>query len=410
MNLKPRKILPEILKFIGTDDIIIIHGARQTGKTSLMKLIMQHTGPNVFLDLEDSRYRDICNAGAHELVTYLRSLGYDTDKRLFVYLDEIQYLRNPTELLKLLHDHYNSLKLIVSGSSSFEIKSKFKDSLVGRTVNFELYPLDFQEFLWFKNIQADLQKVESKYRLKELKPLFKQYVLWGGYPKIVLTDNVEQKETYLQQIIDTYIYRDIRDLANIRDIEKFNRLVRILAAQTSSLLKTSQLSIDVRISKPTLVQYLFILESTYIIRRIYPYARNIKTELTKLPKLFFIDSGLANLLHYRRVPIEITGEMLETAVFSELLKNRMFTGYGIHYWRTKNGNEIDFILDFADRLLALEVKINSSRLTKRSYKKFLETYSNTQFYGLCMENVEQSKSCLYPYQLFAHITTEHTGR
>lgn len=202
--LLKRKLYSSIKPFLQTRDIIVIHSARQTGKTSLLQIINQDlpSDANFYFDLEDSRYKELCENGISSVIDYLKQKGiYKQQNKFYLLIDEIQYLSNPSSFLKISHDHYPYIKLIVSGSSSFEIKSKFKDSLVGRTVNFELFPLDFEEFLWFKNKKYIIkEKITADLIIKELKTLFKEYVIYGGYPKIVLTENTEIKEKYLQQI------------------------------------------------------------------------------------------------------------------------------------------------------------------------------------------------------------------
>jgi len=157
-----RTVVDEISRYLHTDDIVVIHGARQVGKTSILMYLqeqLESAGERVYyIDLEDSRFVSTLDKGVDEFVTYLGEQGFDisafkkSNKKLFVLIDEIQYLANPSSFLKLLADHHRYLKVIVSGSSSFEMKSKFKDSLVGRTVNFEIYPLSFREFLLFRNV------------------------------------------------------------------------------------------------------------------------------------------------------------------------------------------------------------------------------------------------------------------
>jgi len=230
-NLIKRTALEEISRYLPTDDIIVIHGTRQVGKTSILMVLQDNLiaqGNQVhYLDLEDSRYVSMINKGVDEFLKYLKEEGFNLDvfqqnqKKLFVMIDEIQYLENPSSFLKLLADHHRYLKLIVSGSSSFEIKSKFKDSLVGRTVNFEIYPLSFEEFLWFKGVAFVPGANFTEKKIAEMQSLYLEFALYGGYPKIVLTDDISIKEKYLQQIIDTYIRKDIRDLADIKDVNKF---------------------------------------------------------------------------------------------------------------------------------------------------------------------------------------------
>ena len=144
--LYERKLYKSIKLFFQTRDIIVIHGARQTGKTTLLQIIQQDlpTDATFYFDLEDSRYKELCEGGIFSVIAYLKQKGiYKQQQKFYLLIDEIQYLSNPSSFLKFAHDHFPFIKLIVSGSSSFEIKSKFKDTLVGRTVNFELFPLDF---------------------------------------------------------------------------------------------------------------------------------------------------------------------------------------------------------------------------------------------------------------------------
>ncbi|MFH1541301.1 MAG: ATP-binding protein [Elusimicrobiota bacterium] len=242
--LKKRKLVSHILKFIPDDEIIVIHGSRQVGKTSLLRFVMDNhlkkisDERNIFyFDLEDFSLLELCNSSPEEVLSYLKAKNADLSKRIYLIIDEIQYMKNPSSFLKLFHDRYKKkVKLIVSGSSSMLIKKKFKVSLVGRTVDFELFTLDFEEFIDFKSSSYNLAEKLPETMSKELKTLYKEYVVFGGYPAIVLEENIEKKEIKLKQIITTYIKKDIRDIADIRDIDKFNDLVKILALQTGKLI------------------------------------------------------------------------------------------------------------------------------------------------------------------------------
>ena len=299
-------MIDEIARYIHTTDIIVIHGARQVGKTSILtylqRQLIEETEQTLYIDLEDSRFVALLDRGVDEFLNYLRGEGFDlnqfsqTGKQLFVLIDEIQYLSAPSSFLKLIADHHRYLKLIVSGSSSFEMKSKFRDSLVGRTVNFEIYPLSFREMLTFKGVPFIPEVPQTEIKLQELKTLYLEYALYGGYPKIVLTTELDRKEKYLQQIIDTYVRKDIRDLAEIKDVNRFNRLLEVLASQSGNLLNIAELSNTCDLARQTIERYLFLLEQTYIIQLVRPFSRNLRTELTKTPKVFFYDTGLLQML------------------------------------------------------------------------------------------------------------------
>ena len=217
-------------------------------------------------------------------------------------------------------DHHKHIKLIVSGSSSFAIKTKFRDTLVGRTVIFEIFTLSFREFLFFNQVHFEEGRVYTEKKADELREKFREYILFGGYPKIVLTPEVNKKEKYLQQIIDTYVKKDIRDLANVKDIDKFNKLLEALASQSGQLLNMRELSNTTRIAVQTIERYLFILENTYVLRVVRPFNRNIRSELFKQPKIYFYDSGMMQMLWLKGLQREILGQVFETSMFGELVK------------------------------------------------------------------------------------------
>lgn len=389
----PRKKIAEITPFLTTDDVVVIHGARQTGKTTLLKLIAETLPPGsyFYFDLEDGRLLALCEQGPESIVGYLRQKGILGDqKRFFLQIDEIQYLSNPSNLLKLMHDHHPEIKLIVSGSSSFEMKSKFKDSLVGRTVDFELFPLDFEEFLLFRGHSINTENIPAIGPLtEELSGLYREFVLSGGYPKIALAETVAIKERYLQQIIDTYIKSDIRDLARVRHIDKFNRLLRLLAGQSGQLLNVAELSRTAQIAMQTVEEYLFILESTYVLRLVRPFSRNLRTELFRTPKVFFYDTGIMNMLASGSLPSEISGAGFETSVFGELVKSA--GRERVNYWRTQDKKEIDFVLARGETISPIEVKLNAASFNPTAINYFAEKYDVQHGYCVSMSGVYSGK-------------------
>jgi predicted AAA+ superfamily ATPase len=378
MRIIHRDILDEIRRFYDTPDVLVVHGARQVGKTCLMRLMqddLRAAGKEThYIDLEDALLLAVLDDGPDALIAYLEQSGVLSERKLNLFVDEIQYLANPSSFMKLLRDHHaDRLKLIVSGSSSFEIKSKFRDSLAGRTVAFELLPLSFREFLRFRGSRIQLDRpVTAPPVVKQLIALFTEYVLYGGYPRVALEKEVRVKETYLSQVISTYIRKDIRDLANVRHVHKFNKLLEVLAAQSGQLLNVSELANTAGLSRPTVENYLFIMEQTYIIQLLRPFSRNIRSELFKTPKVFFHDTGVAHLLAMRGFPKAITGNMLENAVFAELRKARDVGEF--FYWRTQDGKEIDFIVPKDEYVIPVEVKATASRLRRTALRYFQDRY------------------------------------
>jgi len=408
MKLKHRKIIAQIETFLLDKKVIVLHGSRQVGKTSIMKYLINKLSSKYkvlpkdifYLDLEDFTFLDICSSGPRNLIQYLEDKYGVSKKKRYIFIDEIQYLENPTNFLKLFADHFQNFKLIVSGSSSFEIKKKFKDSLVGRTINFEIFPLDFEEFLFFQGKKIKNLTSKVKVVVEELKKLYIEYAIFGGYPEIVLEKNKNKKTYLLKQIINTYLRKDIRDLANIKQMHKFNRLLRVLADQAGSLLNILELSNTLKLSQATVENYLFILENTYIIRRIYPYYKNIRSELTKHPKIYFEDTGLANLLKNNFLLEKLDGHLLENSLYSEFRKNNDIEN--INFWRTNTGQEIDFIIT-KNKPFPIEVKMKFLNKNSKNLRYFMKKYQSSNAYFCTLEKIEESNKSnikvIYPWQI-----------
>ena len=399
-----RDVVDKITPWLDTGEIIVLHGARQVGKTSILYYLKDQLSaagkPVYYIDLEDSRYLRILDAGLDEFLRHLTEQGITVgteQERLFVFVDEIQYLANPSSFLKLVADHHRGIKLIISGSSSFAIREKFNDSLVGRTVNFEIFPLSFREFLRFRGIPFVEEQQITQMKCDELREYYREYALYGGYPRIVLTPEIERKEKYLQQIIDTYVRKDIRDLAGVKDIDKYNRLLEALASQSGSLLNVDELANSARLAKQTVEKYLFIMENTYVIRLVRPFSRNIRTELFKQPKIFFHDTGLMQMLWLKGLQRELIGNVFETSIFSELTKR--FGMESVRYWRTKDKREIDFIVTQRDTPLPIEVKLNFAQCRQAAIIYFSKHYESEPYRVLALNGIKTDRHGAWPWEI-----------
>ncbi len=397
-----RKIIDEILKYLYDRESIILYGARQVGKTFilywLLKFLKEENEDVYYLDLEDRRYLHLLNQGPDALKELLIEQGFDIGKKVFVLIDEIQYLDNPTTFLKLVSDHYHNFKIIASGSSTLELKKKVDKALVGRALVFEVYGLTFDEFLTFKEYPGPKMPVLTHIKQEELLKLFTEFVLYGGYPRCCLIPEKTKKEKYLWQIINTYLKKDIRDLAEVKEIDKFNKLLEILASQSGKLLNIEELSNTCRLAKQTVERYLFVLENTYVLRLVRPFSKNLRSEIFKTPKIYFYDSGLAHLLWLKVFSPEILGEIFETAIFSELVKN--FGKEFINYWRTKDKKEIDFILRYKNRIIPIEAKVNFAAFSKRKLDYFMKKYKTEQWYLIGLKGERpQKKHSLFPWEI-----------
>jgi hypothetical protein len=409
LNYKPRKVLSKIFKYLKTPDILVLHGARQVGKTTILKMLMEQIrataspGTSVFyIDLEDFSLLELCNQGPQQVWSYLESKGASVSGKNFLFIDEIQYLDRPSSFLKLFHDHYSHCKLVVSGSSSFEIKTKFTDSLVGRILDFEIYNLDFEEYLDFKGQPFNLQNKNLPAQAhKELMEHFKDYLLYGGYPRLALEKDVAEKEIYLKAIINTYIKKDLRDVAEIRSLDKFNKLLRVLAGQAGNLLNLSEVSSVVGLARETLSHYLFLMENTYIIKLIYPYARNIRKEISRMPKLYFEDTGVLNILKNGTFQSQLDGFLFENGVYVYLRG----LGGALHFWRTKIGQEIDFIREIKpDTFELFEAKLTYTSSASKHLMAFLADNHPAKAHVVCMNKSgkplnDKRFSVVYPWEI-----------
>jgi len=393
--LYPRLLEKEILRYLPEKEALIILGARQVGKTSLMlrmKSKIEKEVPCFYFDLEKPQDLERVEAGCEEFLQYLEIRGANKKKRNVVFIDEIHYLSEPAKFIKLMVDHYSSrIKLVASGSSSLEIKRKFKESMVGRKFSFHLYPLSFYEFLVFKK-RDDLAKLlpkspfqnlpqedRTRFFAEDYKRYFLEFLIFGGYPRVAISRDVELKRKVLEEITTSYILKDVRSLFQIKDMAKFNRLVKLLAINSGNLLNINSLSSAVGLSQYLASQYITVLENTYLVELLSPYFTNRKKEVVKAHKVYFVDSGLRNYLignlDFTEERQDI-GALLEGAVFLGFKRRSGKTK--LCFWRTQNKAEVDFILEDTQKLYPLEV--NKSGKSTRALYAFMSYYKEDKGY------------------------------
>jgi len=385
-KIYPRKLKERILKFIDRREIIGIRGARQTGKTTLLKIIYDNIrGSKIFINLDLPRYRRALEENPLDFVKRFKE-----SRELFLFLDEVQRIENCGEILKIIYDEYPDVKIFISGSSSLELKTNILPFLVGRLFIFELYTFDFEEFLTAKDkslarifraknesIRRFLdtgEDIEEPSFSEEFLDYWKEYVIYGGYPEVVKTDDFDMKKMILRNIFELYLEKDITAFFRITDYKKFEDLVRFLAFKISNMISVSSIASDLKIGYKEVEKYLEILEHTYVIKLLRPFYKNLVTEIKKAPKIYFLDLGLRNTVIDNFIPFDNRvdkGELSENHVFRELIIN--FDGWKIHYWRTTGKAEVDFILERDGEIIPLEVKLSGERLGK-SFYSFIKTY------------------------------------
>ncbi len=378
-----------IAKHFSKKEFTILIGPRQIGKSTMLKQmfddLLQKGETAYFLNLDRKDILDELNINPENLFKICPLL---LDKKITVFIDEIQYLDDATTFLKLLFDEYaNKLKIITTGSSAFYIDKQFKDSLVGRKKIFQMGTLDFEEFLHFKgrnDLVSEIALLKSKKKTKSIHEnllwaYMDEFMNYGGYPAVVLENNIDDKIELLREIRDSYIKRDLLE-SGVSDETKFYRMLMLLASQSGNMLNVNEISNTLRITNATVENYLYVLQKCFHISLVKPFYNNLRKELTKMPKVYINDIGLRNILINYFAPIEQRadkGLVLENFCFRVLLER--FEQDQIKYWRTADGNEVDFIVETQFlKGFAVEVKFNEQEAKLSKYKKFIENYPDFQ--------------------------------
>jgi len=374
-----------IAEHLSKKEFTILIGARQIGKSTLLKQLfddLNQKGQTVyFLNLDRKEILDELNESPENL---FKICPLQLDKKIIVFIDEIQYLNDATTFIKLLFDEYSDqLKIVATGSSAFYIDKQFNDSLVGRKRIFQMGTLDFEEFLLFKgrnDLVDEVLKLKNKKKTKSIQEnviwaYMDEFVNYGGYPAVVLENDISQKIELLKDIRDSFIKRDILE-SGITDETKFYRMLMLLASQSGNLLNVNEISNTLRITNATVENYLYVLQKCFHITLIKPFYNNLRKELTKMPKVYINDLGLRNVLINYFSPLEQRadkGIVLENLSF-RLLSER-YDQDQIEYWRTADGNEVDFVVETSYlRGFAVEVKFNEQEIKPNKYNKFTQNY------------------------------------
>ncbi len=345
-----RQIFPALEAHLTEKQVTVITGMRRVGKTTALRFLLEKTPHDnkVYLDLERLEDRAIFlqnNFG--EIQTDLEIKGIDFSKPATIALDEVQLIPEVASFIKYYHDHF-PVKFIVSGSSSYYLRNRFTESLAGRKTIFELYPLDFQEFLAFKGVDSTplLNFRLQPYRrllFAQFKGLYEEFIQYGGFPEVVLADTAQKKVRFLQDVLNSFIELDVKLLADYSVIDDLYRLVSMLAARIGGKMDYTKLGVLLGMNRHKMKDYVQLLEKTYFLHLVEPYSKSIDRAIALQQKAYLADTGLANQLAQLD-----SGSLFENAMAVQLLKLGK-----LNYFQRKDGQEIDFILD---QKTAVEVK------------------------------------------------------
>ncbi len=378
-----RKLIDELKNHLRAKEISLIIGPRQAGKTTLMNELKnyldQRGEKTVFfnLDFETDKTFFLSQEGL------IKKLDLELGrKKGFVFIDEIQRKENAGLFLKGIYDMELPYKLIISGSGSLELKEKIHESLAGRKRIFELGTVSFREFADFKTGYKYAGKLDDFFEIEKERSLslLEEYLNFGGYPRVVLESEISEKVKVINEIYRSYIEKDIAYFMGVNRIDAFGTLIKLLASQSGQIVKYSNLAQESNISVSTLKNYLWYAEKTFLIKTIKPYFRNKHKEIIKAPMAYFYDLGMRNfslgLFGNLNQPDQL-GFVFQNYAANALWEKIENTSKNLHFWRTLDGAEVDFVISDSSSVLPIEVKHSLLRKTAitRSLHNFIREYS-----------------------------------
>ncbi|MBT8764317.1 ATP-binding protein [Desulfohalobiaceae bacterium Ax17] len=344
---------------------LIIYGPRRVGKTTLLKLFLQKTSLRYKLDFGDNiKIQQLFSS--HDFNAILEyAEGYD-----LIALDEAQYIPNISMGLKILVDQVPSLYVVAIGSSSFELAGQVGEPLTGRKRTLILYPLS----------QKELNSIYTRYELKEK---LHDFLIFGTYPEVVTAKTRQQKIEILEELVHSYLLKDILALNKIKSSKTLADLLKLLAFQVSNLVSLNELAVQLKVDVKTVGRYLDLLEKSFVIKKIPGFSKNLRKEITTKAKYFFVDNGIRNGVISQYNPLDLrndTGSLWENFIVMERIKKLTFERtmpVSFYFWRTYNGQEIDLIEQREDGIFAYECKYSQQKV--KTPGSWLKNYPESHF-------------------------------
>lgn len=370
-NIIKRTIQDSIEKALFGRKIIIVYGARQVGKTTLVKEIQKkYADESAYLNCDEPDIREaLANKTSTEIKAFLGN------KKLII-IDEAQRVKNIGLTLKLIVDNFPSIQIVATGSSSFDLSNKIAEPLTGRKYEFYLYPFSLEE-------------LKSLYSGLEVDRILERRIIFGMYPEIAIGGG--DALTKLKNIANSFLYKDALQYQNIKNPDILNKLLAALALQIGGEVSYNELADVVGIDKVTVAGYIQILEKAFVVFRLRPFSRNLRNELKKLRKIYFYDTGIRNALINNFNPLNLrtdTGALWENFMISERVKHNSNHNQSrnIYFWRTHQQKEIDYIEEYAGGIKGFEFKWKKNKFTKP--KEFLTAYRNSEIELINRENYQ----------------------
>jgi len=367
-----RQLESNIKTKLNTGKAIILLGARQVGKTTLLMNLFQDKNNVLWLNADEEDVRNLFDQASS---TRLKAIFGNAK---VIVVDEAQRIPNVGLRFKLITDEIPDVQLVASGSSAFELANNLNEPLTGRKWEFQMYPISFSEMVKHHGMLAENRMIPHR-------------LLYGYYPEIV--NNPGNEISFLKQLTDSFLYKDILMLEQIKKSETIITLLKALAYQIGNQVSSNELAQICKIDSKTIDKYLSLLEKSFIIFRLNSFSRNIRNELKKSKKIYFYDLGIRNALINNFSQIENRqdlGALWENFLIAERLKQNQYLEKwrNTYFWRNTEQNEIDYIEEYNDQLYAYEFKWNPNAKA-RSTKSFIKGYPDAQVKVIHKDNFEE---------------------
>ena len=366
-----RELYPVILDQWFKGKAIILLGARQVGKTTLLRQVIQTAQTEVqYLNCDEPQVVEaLTNRNLRELVLLV-------GKAKYIVIDEAQKVNNIGLTLKLIVDNIPDVQVIATGSSAFELRNRLNEPLTGRKFEYQMYPISTNE-------------IYQSSGYVDVKRLLETRLIYGSYPEVL--SNLDNAQSLLLSLSDSYLYKDILTMDSMRKPDVLNKLLQALAFQIGSEVSYNELAQTIGTDSKTVEKYIDLLEKCFIIFRLNGLSRNLRNELKKAKKIYFCDNGVRNAVIQQFAPVALRndmGQLWENFFISERIKRNHYLGYhcNIYFWRTTSQQEIDYIEESDGQMSAFEMKWNPKKATVKLPEAFLKAYSVKQTAVVTTEN------------------------
>jgi predicted AAA+ superfamily ATPase len=371
----PRLILNQLQESLLPGKVLVLYGPRQVGKTTLAReLISSLPLKSKYINADELIYRD---ALASQDRAQLQEVSGGAE---LLVIDEAQRVPNIGINLKILVDNFPDLKILATGSASFDLANKISEPLTGRKIIFTLYPLSYTE-------------LRGAYGSLETRSQLERWLVWGSYPSMVITMDMPLRERLLNELVSSYLYKDLLELEDIRRSIKLVNLLRLLAFQIGVEVSIAELSSNLSISFPTVQRYLDLLEKVFVIFKVEGFSRNLRKEISKNARYYFYDNGVRNALIQNFNPLSLrddAGQLWENYLYIERRKANQLANKSVntYFWRTYDQKEIDYIEESAGKISGYEFGIQKTSIRQATKTTFLDAYPGSSLMVVNRDNFE----------------------